>query len=69
MEDLGADSVTIRVVLKTAPHDQLKVTRELRARIKGAFDDAGIEIPFAQRTIWHRATDGSVAVLPAAGRE
>ena len=69
VEDLGADSVTIRVVLKTAPHDQLKVTRELRARIKGAFDDAGIEIPFPQRTIWHRATDGSVAVLPAAGRE
>ena len=69
VEDLGADSVTIRVVLKTAPHDQLKITRELRARIKGAFDDAGIEIPFAQRTIWHRGTDGSVAVLPVAGKE
>jgi small conductance mechanosensitive channel len=66
VEDLGADSVTIRVVLKTAPHDQLKVTRELRARIKDAFDVAGIEIPFAQRTVWHRAGDGSVAVLPGA---
>ena len=61
VEDLGADSVTIRLVLKTAPHDQLKVVRELRARIKGAFDEEGIEIPFAQRTIWHRATDGAVA--------
>ncbi len=63
VENLGLDSVTIRLVLKTAPHDQLPVTRELRARIKGAFDDAGIEIPFTQRTIWHRNGDGAVAVL------
>ena len=69
VENLGADSVTIRLVLKTAPHDQLKVTRELRARIKAAFDDAGIEIPFAQRTIWHRSGDGAVAVLPARRRK
>ncbi len=64
VEDLGPDSITIRLVLKTAPHDQLTVIRELRARIKAAFDEAGIEIPFAQRTIWHRNTDSSVAVLP-----
>jgi small conductance mechanosensitive channel len=67
VENLGMDSVTIRLVLKTAPHDQLKVTRELRARIKTAFDDAGIEIPFAQRTVWHRSGDAAVAVLPRAG--
>jgi small-conductance mechanosensitive channel len=64
VENLGVDSVTIRLVLKTAPHDQLRVTRELRARIKAAFDEAGIEIPFAQRTIWHRSAEGGVAVLP-----
>ena len=52
-----------------APNEQLKVTRELRARVKSAFDDAGIEIPFAQRTVWHRSTDGSVAVLPDAKQE
>lgn len=69
VENLGMDSVTIRLVLKTAPHDQLKVTRELRARIKTAFDDAGIEIPFAQRTVWHRSGDGAVAVLPRTGEE
>ena len=69
VENLGVDSVTIRLVLKTAPHDQLRVTRELRARIKAAFDDAGIEIPFAQRTIWHRSGDGAVAVLPRADEE
>jgi small conductance mechanosensitive channel len=66
VENLGMDSVTIRLVLKTAPHDQFKVSRELRARIKAAFDEAGIEIPFAQRTIWHRNGDGAVAVLPRA---
>jgi len=67
VEDLGPDSVTIRLVLKTAPHDQLTVIRELRARIKAAFDEAGIEIPFAQRTVWHRNSDGGVAVLPRTG--
>ncbi|MDQ3641303.1 MAG: mechanosensitive ion channel family protein [Actinomycetota bacterium] len=70
VEDLGVDSVTIRLVLKTAPHDQLKVTRELRARIKRAFDEAGIEIPFAQRTIWHRSgAEGAVAVLPRSSED
>lgn len=63
VENLGMDSVTIRLVLKTAPHDQFKVSRELRARIKTAFDEAGIEIPFTQRTVWHRNGDGAVAVL------
>jgi small-conductance mechanosensitive channel len=67
VENLGVDAVTIRLVLKTAPNDQFKVSRELRARIKAAFDDAGIEIPFAQRTIWHRNGDAAVAVLPRAG--
>jgi len=64
VENLGLDSVTIRLVLKTAPHDQLKVIRELRAGIKSAFDEAGIEIPFTQRTVWHRTGEGAVAVLP-----
>jgi small conductance mechanosensitive channel len=66
VENLGMDRVTIRLVLKTAPHDQFKVSRELRARIKTAFDEAGIEIPFTQRTVWHRNGDGAVAVLPHA---
>ncbi len=62
VENLGVDSISIRLVLKTAPNDQFKVTRELRARIKAAFDEAGIEIPFPQRTIWHRNGDGAVTV-------
>ncbi len=69
VEKLGLDSVTIRLVLKTAPHDQLRVTRELRARIKAAFDSAGIEIPFTQRTVWHRNGDSAVAVLPRSSED
>ena len=69
VEDLGADAVTIRTVLKTAPNEQLTITRELRARIKRSFDENGIEIPFAQRTVWHRSADGSVALLPEVLRD
>jgi small conductance mechanosensitive channel len=50
VENLGADSVTIRLVLKTEPNEQFVVARELRARIKQAFDEAGIDpVPSAQR--------------------
>src|SRR5436190_10206115 len=59
VERLGADGVSIRLVVKTTPSDQFKVARELRARLKTCFDEAGIEIPFPQRVIWHR--DGSAA--------
>ena len=55
VESLDADGVTIRLVVKTKPLSQWKVARELRARIKAAFDRDGIEIPFPQRVVWHRA--------------
>jgi moderate conductance mechanosensitive channel len=54
VEDLAADGVTIRLVVKTKPLTQWKVQRELRRRIKEAFDSEGIEIPFPQRVVWHR---------------
>ncbi len=57
VEDLGADGIAIRLVVKTRPNEQFAVARELRARIKVAFDREGIEIPFPQRTIWHRMAD------------
>ncbi|HEX5613868.1 MAG TPA: mechanosensitive ion channel family protein [Acidimicrobiia bacterium] len=57
VEMLGADGIAIRLVVKTRPLEQWNVARELRARIKGAFDREGIEIPFPQRTIWHRSPD------------
>ncbi len=60
VESLDADGVTIRLVVKTRPLSQWKVARELRVRIKRAFDAEGIEIPFPQRVVWHRG-DGLAA--------
>lgn len=54
IERLGADGVAIRLVVKTDPAEQWVVARELRLRIKEALDEAGIEIPFPQRTVWLR---------------
>jgi small conductance mechanosensitive channel len=54
VENLNADSVTVRVMVKTAPLQQWAVARALRQRIKSRFDHEGIEIPFAQRVVWHR---------------
>ena len=57
IESLGADGVAIRLVVKTDPAEQWIVARELRLRIKEAFDAAGIEVPFPQRTIWLNQDD------------
>ena len=54
VEDFSADAVVLRMVVKTRPGEQWTASRILRERIKGAFDEAGIEIPFQQRTIWVR---------------
>ncbi len=54
VEMLAADSVNLRVMLKTLPLEQWAVGREMRQRIKARFDHEGIEIPFAQRVVWHR---------------
>ena len=42
VESFTLDTVTIRLVVKTAPHEQWRVARELRSRIKRALDAAGI---------------------------
>lgn len=57
VQELAADQVTLRLVLKTVPLTQWVIGRELRLRIKTALDAAGIEIPFPQRTMWVR-TEG-----------
>lgn len=52
VDAFGDNSITIRVWIKTQPLQQWSVAREFRLRLKQAFDDAGISIPFPQRSIW-----------------
>jgi small conductance mechanosensitive channel len=59
IETLGADGIAIRLVVKTSPSEQFTVMRELRRRLKAAFDEEGIEIPYPQRTVWVRRDPGS----------
>jgi moderate conductance mechanosensitive channel len=54
VQALGADGIDIRLVIKTKPAEQWAIGRELRRRIKAAFDAAEVEIPFPQRTVWLR---------------
>jgi small conductance mechanosensitive channel len=51
--DKFADSaVVIKARFKTRPLDQWAVGREFNRRLKKAFDEKGIEIPFPHRTIY-----------------
>ncbi|MGB3733308.1 MAG: mechanosensitive ion channel family protein [Ilumatobacter sp.] len=57
VEMLGADGITVRMVVKTAPGAQWALQRALREALKSAFEAADIEIPFPQRTLWLRNQD------------
>ncbi len=59
VQSFGADSIAIRLSVKTEPGEQWSTGRILRARIKKAFDTYGIEIPFPQRTVWMHTADNS----------
>ncbi|MGW7072903.1 mechanosensitive ion channel family protein [Streptomyces sp. NPDC054855] len=59
VQSLEPDGVVVRVAVRTLPLQQWTVTRELRRRVKEALDEAGIEIPHPQRTVWMR-TDNDV---------
>ncbi len=61
VERWDPDAVVVRVVLKTAPLKQWAVAREMRERIKDRFDAEGVEIPFAQRVVWHRNAPATAA--------
>jgi small conductance mechanosensitive channel len=54
VEALAADGVTLRLTVKVKPGKQWALQRALRQRIKAVFDEAAIEIPFPQRTVWMR---------------
>jgi len=65
IETFGDSAITIRAVLKVEPGEQAATAREVRKRLKPAFDRAGIEIPFPQRTVWMRSGDQPANQPPA----
>lgn len=66
VETLALDSVSIRLVAKTAPLEQWRVSRALRARVKAALDAAGIASPRPPATPAASPNDGSQG--PTTGR-
>ncbi|MEV1019242.1 mechanosensitive ion channel family protein [Streptomyces sp. NPDC050264] len=63
LDSVLLDSMVVRVTAKTMPGKALTIERELRWRIKGAFDEAGIRIVGGAPV----QVDGEAAVDPAAG--
>ena len=70
VDGFGDSSVDIRVLGETEPGRQWEVLRELRLRLKKAFDAEGIEIPFPHTTLvtaGQRAADGVLVRRADAG--
>jgi moderate conductance mechanosensitive channel len=69
VEDLGPDGVIIRLVVKTQPATQFDIMRQLRVRLKEAFEAEGIELPYPQTAIVVRPHDEDEAppIGPADG--
>jgi len=63
--EFGDSAVTVRLMVKTRAGEQWSVGRELRRRIKEAFEQEGIEIPYPQYEIRVRSGIAPTATLPA----
>ncbi|MDN6883511.1 mechanosensitive ion channel family protein [Variovorax sp. CAN2819] len=65
VERLDDSAVVLRCRFKVAPLQQWTIRREFLRRLKAAFDDQGIEIPFPHVTVYAGAgKDGSAPALP-----
>lgn len=51
LNEFGASDLVIRTVTRVEPGRHLNIARDLRKRIKQAFDREGIEIPYARRVV------------------
>ncbi|MFN8125540.1 MAG: mechanosensitive ion channel family protein [Candidatus Nanopelagicales bacterium] len=49
VESVSGEAVTVRVTAKSDPDSQVALTREIRERLKRAFDAAGIVVPVVYR--------------------
>ena len=52
LDNFGDSEVVIKARIKTLPIEQWTVGREYRKRLKKAFDEKGIEIPFPHTTVY-----------------
>lgn len=50
--DLGESNISITIVAKAKPMEQWAVEREIRKKVKEAFDKENIEIPYPRRVIF-----------------
>ena len=57
IQAFGPSAVVIRAAVKTDPAEQWATARMIRGRLKKALDEAGITIPYPQRTVWLKNTD------------
>jgi small conductance mechanosensitive channel len=56
---LNSSDVGLRIVAKVKPAEHWAAERQLRARVKDAFDAQGVEIPFPRQVVYHRQEDGA----------
>jgi small conductance mechanosensitive channel len=49
VEAVAGDAITVRVTCRVVPQESLTVSRQLRERLKAAFDEAGVRVPVLAR--------------------
>ncbi|MDP3972120.1 MAG: mechanosensitive ion channel, partial [Candidatus Nanopelagicales bacterium] len=64
VESVAGDAMFIRITAKSAPNQQVSVSRAIRERLKIAFDEAGIKVPVLARASIP-GTSGSSGSSPA----
>lgn len=60
IDSFGDNSIIVKIIGETKPLAQWEVAGELRKRLKIAFDESGIEIPYPQYVL-HQANDTKAA--------
>jgi moderate conductance mechanosensitive channel len=63
VDDFGDSAVVVKARVKTQPIKQWEVAREYRRRLKKAFDEKGIEIPFPHMSLYFGEASKAFQVL------